>query len=53
MPFNYDLVGLNISLFSQVYCKVTSSITSHLEALHGFFQIAYEGDFRSVYTVAF
>ena len=35
------------------YRKVMSSNTSHLEAHEGFFQIAYEGDFRSLCTVTF
>ena len=35
------------------YRKIASSDTSRLEAHVGFFQIAYEGDFRSSYTVIF
>ena len=35
------------------YCKVASSNTSSLEANAGFFQIAYEGDSRSLYIVTF
>ena len=36
-----------------VYSKVASSNTSCLEAHTGFFQIVYEGDFRSLCTVTF
>ena len=35
------------------YRKVASSNTSCLEAHADFFQIAYEGDFRSLCTVTF
>ena len=38
--------------FFDTDCKVSSSNTSRLEA-HDVFQIAYEGDFRSLYTVTF
>ena len=35
------------------YREIASSNTSRLEAHVGFFQIAYEGDFRSLCTVTF
>ena len=36
-----------------MYRKVASSNTSRLEAHAGLFQIAYEGDFRSLCTLTF
>ena len=45
-----NLVGFKLVM---TYCKVVSSNTSRLEAHAHAFQIAYEGDFRSLCTVNF
>ena len=54
LPYSAEMFTVDIWGKSQrMYCKVSSSNTSRLEAHAGFFQIAYEGDFQYLCTVTF